>query len=222
MTRQKPQPVPPAYLVPVTGPNLPPFVLRQTPGGQVLGREEDCALLLPAVLVRTGRDWIPRPRLAAVTREVLKVVTAFTVAHSITLCLGFFGVIRLPEAWIETGIALSVFAAAWNNLRPFLPGRAWIMAFGVGRVHGRGFAGVLANLQLPTRARGLALGAFNVGVELGQIAIVLVALPLLFAASRRAWYPRVVMGLGSLAIAWLAVIWVLERGFNLHLFASPR
>ena len=177
------------------------------------------ALLLPSVLVRTRRDWSPRPRPGEALREVLKVVTAFTVAHSITLFLGFFGMIRLPEAWIETGIAASVFAASWNNLRPFLPGKAWVMAFAFGLVHGLGFAGALANLQLPQRARGLALAAFNIGVELGQVVIVLAVLPLLYFASRRAWYPKVVMGLGSLAIAWLAVIWVLERGFGLALFS---
>ena len=176
------------------------------------------ALLLPAALVRMAGAWQPRPGLGAAMREVLKVVTAFTVAHSITLCLSFFGVIRLPSQWIEVGIALSVFAAAWNNLRPFLPGRAWVMAFGFGLVHGMGFAGALANLALPQRARGLALASFNVGVELGQVVIVIAALPLLYLASRRPWYPRFVLGLGSLVIAWVAVLWVLERAFGLALF----
>jgi hypothetical protein len=178
------------------------------------------ALLLPAALIRTGGTWIPRPGLWASTREVLKVVTAFTLAHSLTLCLSFFGFVRLPQQWIEVGIALSVFAAAWNNLRPFLPGRAWAMALGFGLVHGLGFAGALQNLSLPRHARVLALGAFNVGVEVGQIAIVAAMLPLLYVASRRSWYPRFVMGLGSLAIAWLAIVWVLERGFSLSLFSG--
>ena len=180
------------------------------------------ALLLPAVLVREAGRWRPRPGFGRALREVLKVVTAFTVAHSITLAFGFLGVIRLPEAWIETGIALSVFAAAWNNLRPFLPGRAWGMAFLFGLVHGLGFAGALANLALPLRARGLALAAFNLGVEAGQVAIVLLVLPVLYAASRRAWYPRLGMGVGSLAIAFLAVVWALERAFGLLLFSPGR
>jgi len=178
------------------------------------------ALLLPATLIRTGGTWIPRPGLWPSTREVLKVVTAFTLAHSLTLCLSFFGLIRLPQQWIEVGIAVSVFAAAWNNLRPFLPGRAWVMALGFGLVHGLGFAGALGNLSLPRHARVLALAAFNVGVEVGQIAIVAAILPLLYVASRRSWYPRFVMGLGSLAIAWLAIVWVLERGFSLSLFSG--
>jgi hypothetical protein len=179
------------------------------------------ALLLPASLLRTGGGgadaWRPRPGFGAVTREVLKVVTAFTAAHSVTLVLSFYGLVALPARAVEVAIAASVFAAAWNNLRPFLPGRAWAIAGAFGLVHGLGFAGALRNLSLPIRARGLALAAFNVGVEVGQIAIVVLVLPLLYAASRRAFYPRWVMGAGSLAIAWLAVLWVLQRGFGLAL-----
>src|SRR5262249_8285044 len=129
------------------------------------------ALLLPAPLARAWGRWEPRAGLAAAAREGLKVVTAFTVAHSLTLGLAFFGLVSFRAQWVEVAIALSVFAAAWNNLRPFLPGRAWAMALAFGLVHGLGFAGALRNLALPIRARGLALAAFNVGVELGQLAI---------------------------------------------------
>ncbi len=178
------------------------------------------ALLLPAALIRKEREWLPRPGFRAALKEVLKVVTAFTLAHSITLALGFFGLVRLPENWIESAIAASVFLAAWNNLRPFLPGKAWAMAFGFGLVHGLGFAGALANLGLPRQGRGVALASFNVGVELGQVAIVLIVLPPLYLASRRAWYPRIVMGVGSLVIAFFAVLWFLERGFAIRFFSS--
>jgi hypothetical protein len=177
------------------------------------------ALLLPAPLLLVGKQWTARDGLGPSIREVVKVVTAFTVAHSITLGLSFFGVVTPPARWIEVAIAVSVFAAAWNNLRPFLPGRAWVMALLFGLVHGFGFAGALGNLSLPLHARGLALGAFNVGVELGQLAIVLLVLPFLYRASRRRWYPRLVMGGGSFAIAWLAVVWVLERGLGLTLLS---
>ena len=175
------------------------------------------ALLFPATLLGPAGGWRPRPGLWAGAREVTKVVTAFTLAHSVTLSLSFFHVVTPPAAWVETGIALSVFAAAWNNLRPFLPGRAWVVALAFGLVHGLGFAGALNNLSLPRHARVLALGAFNVGVELGQLAIVAVALPLLYVASRRRAYPRLVMGVGSLGIAWLAIVWALERGAGLSL-----
>ena len=175
------------------------------------------ALLLPAPLLRAGGAWQPRNGLWPTTREVLKVVTSFTLAHSLTLCLSFFGVVVPPARWVEAGIALSVFAAAWNNLHLFLPGRAWTMALTFGLVHGLGFAGALKNLSLPRRAHGLALGAFNVGVELGQLVLVAALLPVLHVASRRRWYPRLVMGVGSLGIAWLALMWFLERGFGIKI-----
>jgi hypothetical protein len=175
------------------------------------------ALLLPAPLLRRDGAWVPRAGLASTARELLKVVTAFTVAHSVTLGLSFAGLVLLPSRLVEVTIALSVFAAAWNNLRPFMPGRAWAMALGFGLVHGLGFAGALRNLSLPPRAHGLALAAFNVGVELGQMAIVVPVLPLLYLGSRRPFYARYVMGAGSLAVAWLAVLWMLERGFDLKL-----
>jgi hypothetical protein len=175
------------------------------------------ALLLPAPLVRDDGVWRRRAGLPAALREVVKVVTAFTAAHSLTLCLSFFGLVSLPARLVECGIAVSVFAAAWNNLRPFLPGRAWVMAFAFGLVHGLAFAGALRNLSLPMQARGFALAAFNLGVELGQLAIVAAALPLLYVASRRQWYPRLLMGGGSLVIAWTAALWVIERGLGIRL-----
>ncbi len=148
------------------------------------------------------------------------MVTAFTCAHSVTLALSFFGIIRLPVEITESAIAASVFVAAWNNLHPFLPGKAWVMAATFGLVHGLGFANALAQLGAPPHLRALALGSFNVGVELGQLVIVGVALPLLYAASRRQFYPRVVMGAGSFAICWVAVLWFLERGFDIQLFGG--
>ena len=178
------------------------------------------ALLLAAPLFRSGPGWSKRLGFRHTAQEATKVVTAFTLAHSLTLALSFFGAVRLPSQWVELAIAASVLAAAWNNIRPYLPGRAWTLAFGFGLVHGLGFAGALGNLSLPREARGLALGAFNVGVELGQLVIVAAALPLLYAASRRDGYPRLVMGVGSLGIAWLAVLWMLERGFGLTFFAT--
>jgi hypothetical protein len=177
------------------------------------------ALLLPAPLVRAAGGWAPRPALGGSAREVLKVVTAFTVAHSLTLALAFFGVVSPPARAVEVAIALSVLLAAWNNLRPFLPGRAWVMAFAFGLVHGLGFAGALRNLALPLHARGLALAAFNVGVELGQLAIVAPLLPVLYLASRRTFYPRLGIGAGSLAIAWVAALWIIERGFGVSILS---
>jgi hypothetical protein len=175
------------------------------------------ALLLPSPLARSGREWLRGPGLAETLREVVKVVSAFTLAHSLTLGLAFYGVVAPPPRWVEVGIALSVFAASWNNIRPFLPGRAWAMALVFGLVHGLGFAGALRNLAIPRHAHGLALGAFNVGVELGQLAIVLLVLPPLAMLARGRWYPRAVLGGASLLVAWVAALWILERGLGVTL-----
>lgn len=175
------------------------------------------ALLLPAALRRERRDWVPRRGFWPTMHEVIKVVTAFTLAHSVTLALSFFGVIQLPTRLVESAIAVSVFAAAWNNLRPYLPGRAWVMAMTFGLVHGMGFASALGGLGVPAQARGIALGSFNVGVEIGQLAIVAVAMPVLYAGSRWPRYPRLVMGVGSLAIAWASAMWFMERAFGISM-----
>ena len=177
------------------------------------------SLLLPAVLLWQGRRWraVERFRNAAV--DVLKIVTAFTVAHSITLTLATLGVVQLPTRWVESAIAASVVLAALNNVWPLFRGRRWTVAFVFGLIHGFGFASVLADLGLPRDALVLALVGFNVGVELGQLAIVALFMPLAFALRRSAFYRRVVMLGGSWAIATLAGVWLAERLFDIKLLA---
>ncbi len=175
------------------------------------------SLLLPAVLVWVPRHWQPAPRLRDAVIDVAKIVTAFTVAHSITLTLATLGVVALPSALVESVIAASVVLAALNNLFPLFRGRRWTMAFVFGLVHGFGFATVLADLQLPQDALVLALLAFNIGVELGQLAIVAVFLPLAFASRAGLLYQRLVLQGGSAAIAGLAALWFVERAFSIEL-----
>lgn len=173
------------------------------------------ALLLPAVLVRQDGGWSPTPRLRRAAIEVLKVVTAFTLAHSITLSLAVLGVVSLPSRLVESVIAASVALAALNNLRATVDRRRWVMAFVFGLVHGFGFASVLADLGLPQGALALALVGFNVGVELGQLAIVAAFLPVAFALRGTAFYRVGVLRLGSLAVALLAGWWLVQRAFDL-------
>ena len=149
--------------------------------------------------------------------DVLRIVTAFTVAHSITLTLATLGVLALPSRLVESAIAASVVLAALNNIWPVFHGRRWIVAFLFGLVHGFGFASVLADLGLPQGTLVLALLGFNVGVEAGQLAIVAVFLPLAFAL-RRSWlYRRGVLLGGSCVIAAIAAAWMVERVFDLKL-----
>jgi hypothetical protein len=175
------------------------------------------SLLLPAVLVWQGGVWRAAERAGTAAWDVLKIVTAFTVAHSITLTLAVLGLIELPTRLVESVIALSVIVAALNNLRPVVSARLWMVAFGFGLVHGVGFASVLAALGLPREALALALVGFNVGVELGQLAIVLLFLPLAFALRHTGFYRRWVVFGGSIAIAALATVWFVERAFVVKL-----
>jgi hypothetical protein len=173
------------------------------------------ALLLPSVLVRQDRSWAPAPGLRRAGVEVLKVVTAFTVAHSITLSLAVLGFISLPSRVVESVIAASVVVAALNNLRGTVDRRRWVVAFVFGLVHGFGFASVLADLGLPQGALALALVGFNVGVELGQIAIVAAFLPAAFALRATDFYRVGVLRFGSLAVAAVAAWWFVQRAFDL-------
>ena len=173
------------------------------------------SLLLPAVLLRRAGQWEPAPTLKGSFVEVLKVVTAFTLAHSITLSLAALGVISLPSRLVESVIAASVVLAALNNLRGTIEGKRWVMAFVFGLIHGFGFASVLADLGLPQNALVVALVGFNVGVELGQLAIVAVFLPIAFVL-RRTWFYRVgVLTGGSILVAVLASWWLAQRLFDL-------
>jgi hypothetical protein len=175
------------------------------------------SLLLPAVLKREAHRWQAVTGFHPALVEVVKIVTAFTVAHSITLSLAVFGIFTLPSRWVESAIATSVILAALNNLYPiFLSERRWMVAFAFGLVHGLGFANVLTDLGLPQGALLVALVGFNLGVEVGQLAIVGVFLPLAYRI-RHSWlYQRLTLQLGSLLIVILAAIWLVERGSDLR------
>jgi len=176
------------------------------------------SLLLPAVLVREHGRWRTGDSFRAAFVDVAKVVTAFTVAHSITLTLAALSIVVLPSRLVESGIALSVVLAALNNLYPVLANGRWIAAFGFGLLHGFGFAGALHDLGLPTGSLALSLFGFNLGVEAGQLAIVALFLPLAFLL-RSTWaYRRMLFAGGSVAIAAIAAVWLVERAFDMPLF----
>jgi hypothetical protein len=176
------------------------------------------SLLLPAVVVWKGGRWHAVERLPQAAWDVLRIVTAFTVAHSITLSLAALGLVSLPSRLVESAIAASVVLAALNNIWPLFQGRRWSVAFIFGLIHGFGFASVLADLGLPQDALVLALVGFNVGVELGQLAIVVVFLPVAFALRRTGFYRKGVLLAGSAVIALVAAAWFLERAFEIPVF----
>jgi hypothetical protein len=158
--------------------------------------------------------WQPVAGFREALWDVFRIVTSFTVAHSITLSLAALGIVALPSRLVESAIAASVVVAALNNLRPVVEGRRWMVAFGFGLIHGFGFASVLTELGLPRDALVLALVGFNVGVEIGQLAIVALFLPLAYSLRRSRFYRRAVMTGGSIVIAAVAATWLAERVFN--------
>ncbi len=175
------------------------------------------SLLLPSVLQRREGRWWPAPTLRACLLDVLRVVTAFTVAHSLTLSLAALGVVALPSRLVESTIAASVLLAALNNLMPVVGDGRWRVAFLFGLIHGFGFASVLNDLGLPRQALVGALVGFNLGVEAGQLAIVLAFIPLAWPWRGSRIYRRGVLGAGSAVVATLAAIWLVERLFDLRI-----
>ncbi len=175
------------------------------------------SLLLPAVLVLSHRRWRASESFKASCIDVLKIVTAFTLAHSITLTLATLGVISLPSRFVESAIAASVVLAALNNVWPIFQGKRWVVAFFFGLIHGFGFASVLADLGLPKGALVLALVGFNVGVEIGQIALVAVFLPVAYAIRKTWLYEKLIFVAGSMVIVALAGTWLIERAFNMSI-----
>jgi len=173
-------------------------------------------LLFGAVLCRKNRRWKTVESFREAMIEVAGIVTAFTAAHSVTLAMAVLGWVSLPSRWVEAAIAGTVVLAAVNNLAPVLPGRRWVIAFVLGLIHGFGFAGVLADLGLPSETLIVALLGFNVGVEIGQLAIVGVFVPIAYQL-RDSWlYRRVIFTLGSIVVALIAGLWLIERGLDIQ------
>ncbi len=172
-------------------------------------------LLVPAVLISRSvtNKWEPSETFGTSLWRVLKIATMFTIAHSITLTIVGLGVVDIPGdavKWIEAAIAFSIVLAALHNLYPVFHDSEHLLAFGFGLFHGLGFAGLLSELGLGRSNKLSSLLGFNVGVELGQIAIILLVFPLLFLLRRTRWYqPFATMG--SVALAFVAMVWTIER-----------
>ena len=171
-------------------------------------------LMLPATLrsFTPGKpDTAPTQSLKQRILQLTGIVTAFTVAHSITLALAALDIVRLPIAWVETVIALSIALAALNVAWPVLGRKTWKLAFGFGLIHGFGFASVLGDLTSGVQQTTLALAGFNIGVEIGQIALLLLVFPALYLWGRAGHYGKVVVPAMLIATGALSLYWVVER-----------
>lgn len=172
-------------------------------------------LLLPAMLLRTPRGWAPVPRFRDGLVGMVKVLSAFSAAHTITVALATTGLVTPPSRMIEAAIALTIGLSALDLLVPFLGPRRWLVAGSFGLVHGFGFAGALGPLELPALAFAIALFAFNLGVEAGQLLIAVSVLPVIFLLRGWAGYGRIVLPAGSVLAMTVAGLWFVERAFDL-------
>lgn len=169
------------------------------------------SLLLPAVLRHKENFRVGISSFPEAFKEIVKVVTAFTLAHSITLSLVMTAALSLPVMLVESVIAFSVVLAALNNIYPIISHQRWILAFIFGLIHGFGFANVLSELELSQNSLLSTLLGFNIGVELGQLAIVMVVMPIAYLLRNSWFYHTVIFKLGSATIASMGLVWVAQR-----------
>jgi hypothetical protein len=174
-------------------------------------------LLLPSVMRRTPAGWRAVDTLSQAVWPVVGIVSAFTIAHSITLALAATRVVALSPGFIEPAIAVTIILAALDNVWPIFPVRRVVVTFCFGLIHGFGFAGVLAELNLPTSAFAWALLQFNVGLELGQLLIVVSVTALLFLLRQRPRYRGLVIRGGSFAAMLVGALWLIERTANVSI-----
>jgi hypothetical protein len=168
-------------------------------------------LLLPSVLRATRDGWTPNSSRHEILRDLVKVVTAFTVAHSVTLALAATHFVRPATQSIEVAIAASIVLAGLLNLWPRAAALRLALAFGFGLVHGFGFANALAEIGAQGVALAPMLAGFNLGVEAAQLLIVAATLPILFMLRARPTYAHRVLPIGSVSIAIAGVFWMVER-----------
>jgi len=168
-------------------------------------------LLLPSVMRPVNGKWQGASGLSQVARDMVTIITAFTIAHSTTLALAVTGAVKLPAQPIEVAIAASIAVAGGLNLLPRLSRLRLPLAFGFGLVHGFGFANALSEIDAAGSTLLPLLAGFNIGVELAQLGIVALVLPLIYSMRSTRWYANGVLPLGSCALGMAGVVWLLQR-----------
>ncbi|MFT3907485.1 MAG: HupE/UreJ family protein [Steroidobacteraceae bacterium] len=171
-------------------------------------------LLLIAPLRAAGRRWQDAAPVRRGLGHVLRIVTGFTLGHSLTLALAALGLITPPVRLIEILVAVSILVSALHAIRPFYAGRETWIATGFGLVHGMAFAEALGGFGYDSGALVLSLASFNLGIEAMQLAIVALCLPWLMLLARTSWYALLRLPLAGVAAA-AALAWIGQRAFNL-------
>ncbi len=164
-------------------------------------------------------DWFPVQRFRPAFIYIVKIVTFFTIAHTITLSLASLEIINLPSRLVESIIALSIGLAAYHNIKPIFKGKDWVIAFVFGLFHGFGFASVLADLGLTSEFLTWSLLGFNIGVEVGQLVIILMIFPILYLIRKSKLYPKILV-YGSLLLILISLYWFIERAFDVNLLVE--
>ena len=171
------------------------------------------ALLLPAMLLTNGKKWGKFGGIKYSLAKLLKIVTAFTIGHSITLLIGALGWLKLPSQPIEIMIAVSILVSAIHAVRPVFPGKEIYIAAGFGLVHGLAFASVLSNLNLGALEMATSILGFNIGIELMQLFVILCTIPWLIVLSQNSYY-RWIRIAGAVAAMIASIAWIAERVTN--------
>jgi hypothetical protein len=170
-------------------------------------------LLLPAPLLVAGTHWGGYAGLRTSLLKLLKIVSAFTLGHSVTLAIGGLGWIKPPSQLIEILIAISILVSALHAMRPLFPGREPWIAAGFGLVHGLAFASSISPFGFSPWYMALSILGFNLGIEAMQLIVVLVTIPWLVLLSRTAFYPPV-RWTGAVFGAAAALTWIAQRTFS--------
>ncbi|MFC0515850.1 HupE/UreJ family protein [Mucilaginibacter angelicae] len=176
-------------------------------------------LLLPAALLINGRQWGKFGGTKYSILRLSKIVTSFTIGHSITLLIGALGWLRLPAQPVEIMIAFSILVSSIHAIRPIFPGKEMYVAAGFGLIHGLAFASVLANLKLSAGTMALSILGFNLGIEVMQLFVVLITIPWLILLSQTRAYKYVRVG-GAVISGIVAIAWILERATQTPNFIS--
>lgn len=168
-------------------------------------------LMIFAAFHRSETGWKPLDGFGASALQTLAILTAFTLAHGVTLTLSLFHFIDAPARYVEPAVAATIMGAAIDNLLPLLSFARWTIAFGFGLVHGLAFATALGPMRLSTSGSLLALAGFNGGVELGQITVAALLMPLVFTARRKSVYVSFVAPALTALAFLLALLWFIDR-----------
>ncbi len=190
-----------------------PAVINRNYNYSFDGNKVAWSVLIPNLVMNPSPEYYtPVEKFKPAFIYIIKIVTFFTISHTITLGLAAFGIIVLPSRLIESIIAISIALAALHNIQPIFRGKEWIIAFIFGFFHGFGFASVLSELRAG-EFLGLTLFGFNLGVEIGQVAVIIVLFPILYAIRKTKIYNFLLI-FGSFILILISLYWFIERAFN--------